>query len=627
MTNVQLTPAVEMFPEYERERVRVQEVRYLIAMEDVDAISEDYFQQYVSRDRLARWGPPDTARNALAAIGHAVSTPGHYGRSPTLVGGQSAALSELCDDLWPKQQHAEYLTYTCGSCAVLTEPNGQGSDEGDGPVTFHVVASHRLWATPHPDDPTEPVVMRRLRIRRINEASVYAWDVWDVSDPAFPSWGVFLAEGNGKIGRDVTFEATGSDALTGEAYPWRRLNGTPFLPWSIHRSWDVGDLWNWQRGRSVARGTLQAMMLFSACNRAALNATGKVALVFNAKPVSSTIRGTDEGLQTMTLDAEPGDLLYHVPLEAGVQPSVTEIGEVDTLPALQAYAMAYSSQLAADMGITPTDAVRAGSNPMSGVAIHLTNQTKREEQRRRGPLCRKADLRTIRHAAYIAGLDPAGVGIVYHEVGKSPDEERAQREDQEWSIKNGFASASDVMMERNPGMSREEALLELARIQREAGMASPAVEAATLRLDAMMERGGPMRAELAEVQALLEGVSSDAYEVGDEDHSMAHEGMEDAPTEKAEDADPSVEADAASVDAMASAAPAETAAAVEVALNGAQAQFLVDVVGAVGRGELPKSSGIAAVRIALPMVPAEQVDAMFADVVEGSNAPPAPAVP
>jgi hypothetical protein len=136
-----------------------------------------------------------------------------------------------------------------------------------------------------------------------------------------------------------------------------------------------------------------------------------------------------------------------------------------------------------------------------------------------------------------------------------------------------------------------------------------------------------MRAELAEVQALLEGVSSDAYEVDDEDHSMAHEGMEDAPTEKAEDADPSVEADAASVDAMASAAPAETAAAVEVALNGAQAQFLVDVVGAVGRGELPKSSGIAAVRIALPMVPAEQVDAMFADVVEGGSAPPAPAVP
>jgi hypothetical protein len=150
---------------------------------------------------------------------------------------------------------------------------------------------------------------------------------------------------------------------------------------------------------------------------------------------------------------------------------------------------------------------------MSGVAIHLTNETKREEQRRRGPLCRKADLRTVRHAAYLAGLDPAGVGIVYHEVGKSPDEERAEREDQEWSLKNGFASSSDVMMARNPGMSREEALLELARIQREAGLAAPSVEAAVLRLDAILEQAGPLRSELAEVQALLEGVPLEAYSV------------------------------------------------------------------------------------------------------------------
>jgi hypothetical protein len=621
--NVNLTPAIEMFPDYERERVRVQEVRYLIAMEDVDAISEDYFQQYVSRDRLARWGPPDTARNALAAIGHAVSTPGHYGRAPTLVGLSAAPLAELCDDLWPKQQHAEYLTYTCGSCAVLVEPGSGEGEEADDLVSFSVVPSHRLWATAHQDDPTEPVVMRRLRIRRINQEAVYTWDVWDVSDPAFPSWGVYLAEGSGKLGRDVTFEATGSDALEGDAYPWRRLNGSPFLPWSIHRSWDVGDLWNWQRGRSVARGTLQAMMLFSACNRAALNATGKVALVFNAKPIGSTVRGTDDGMQTMSLDAEPGDLVYHVPLESGVQPSVTEIGEVDTLPALQAYAMAYSSQLAADMGITPTDAVRAGANPMSGVAIHLTNETKREEQRRRGPLCRKADLRTVRHAAYLAGLDPAGVGIVYHEVGKSPDEERAEREDQEWSLKNGFASSSDVMMARNPGMSREEALLELARIQREAGLAAPSVEAAVLRLDAILEQAGPLRSELAEVQALLEGVPSEAYHMEDDsEEGPEHEGMESAAVELAEGEEPE---EAAAMEGQAAPPPVEdvaASAAVEVALNGAQAEFLVATVSAVAKGELPKSAGFAAVRIALPMVPEDQIAALFADVVEGSTAPP-----
>ena len=59
------------------------------------------------------------------------------------------------------------------------------------------------------------------------------------------------------------------------------------------------------------------------------------------------------------------------------------------------------------------------------------------------------------------------------------------------------------------------------------------------------------------------------------------------------------------------------------ALNGAQADFLVSIVSAVARGELPKSSAIEAVRIALPMVSTDQIVAMFRDVVPGSAAPDA----
>jgi hypothetical protein len=143
---------------------------------------------------------------------------------------------------------------------------------------------------------------------------------------------------------------------------------------------------------------------------------------------------------------------------------------------------------------------------MSGSAIHLTNETKRLEQRRRGPLCRRADLRTIRQACYLVGIDPAGTGIIYHEIGKGPDEERAEREDQEWALKNGLMSQSDVMMARNPGMSREDAVTELARIQREAGMQSPAVEAAALALDDLAETlPDDLAAQVREILAGLEG--------------------------------------------------------------------------------------------------------------------------
>jgi hypothetical protein len=57
------------------------------------------------------------------------------------------------------------------------------------------------------------------------------------------------------------------------------------------------------------------------------------------------------------------------------------------------------------------------------------------------------------------------------------------------------------------------------------------------------------------------------------------------------------------------------------ALNGAQAQFLLDTVAAVTAGELPRSAAITAVQIALPQVDPALVERMFADVVAGSAAP------
>jgi hypothetical protein len=55
------------------------------------------------------------------------------------------------------------------------------------------------------------------------------------------------------------------------------------------------------------------------------------------------------------------------------------------------------------------------------------------------------------------------------------------------------------------------------------------------------------------------------------------------------------------------------------ALNGAQAQFIIDVVGAVTAGTMPKSSAIEAVKIALPTVDPATIDRMFVDVVPGSS--------
>lgn len=455
MDEITTVDPMSLFPPHERERVRLTSQRYDVAMENVDLLLETHAVDYLGADRSARWGRPDTALNALAMVSHSLSNPGHYSRAPMLTGAP-AGLADKMASLWTASQHVEYLTYACGSMAVHVE-----ADDLEG-VAFVGVPAHTLWADPDPARPTRPVVMRRLLIRTIADKRRYTWDVWDLSRPDDPRFGVFLAKQDGVMGDNVTASVM---TLGDDPYPWRDPSGAPYLPWAIHRTWDTGDLWNWQRGRSVARGTVQAMLYWTAAGRAAIGSTGKVALIFGAVPrgMESTSR---DGTTALTVNADPGDMIYHDAVD-GTQPSVSEIGEVDTLEALLNFAIAYQGQVQVSTGVMPTDATRASANPMSGSAISLSNETKRNEQLRANPLRRAADDHLIRCAAWMLGMDPTGVGIVYHEVTRSPDEERQSRENDDWEKENGLISSVDLMMRRRPGLTREQALAEVLRVRAE----------------------------------------------------------------------------------------------------------------------------------------------------------------
>lgn len=443
-----------VFPAWERDRVRSTTRRYMLAVEDCDELVERHMAFHLDEIRLARFGPPDTAMNPLVQIGLSVSTPGHYGQIPAITGDASGRLDPATRSLWTKAQWREFLAYCLGACA-------QHVAIVDGEPVFHVVPPCDLWAEAHPSDGTRPVVMRWLRSRYVGGEALFAWDEWDVRDPAAPVFRVVVAGQGGELGADIT-EVVAPE-LVG-VYPWVDASGRPFLPWSIDRSRDVGDLWNWKVGRGAAIGTLNTMMLSTAANRAALNSTGKIALILDGTIDIGSSTATSSGMTGRALAVNPGDLVTVHRTADGYQPSVSEIGEVDTLPALAQYAQSYSQHVVMSMGITPTDAMRVSANPMSGSAIHLTNAAKRDEQKRRNPLCQACDLATIAQVGALLGIDVSGVGIVYHEIQASPDELRNERDGDTWSVEHGYASQVDVMMRRNPGMTREQAIAELKRI-------------------------------------------------------------------------------------------------------------------------------------------------------------------
>lgn len=196
----------------------------------------------------------------------------------------------------------------------------------------------------------------------------------------------------------------------------------------------------------------------------------------DAKPVHARISTTPGGAVVQTLDAEPGGITFCQRLENSVQPMVVEIGEVDTLGALSAFADNVAAKQLSAIGLAPTDAARTGANPMSGLAIALSNAQKRDEQRRGAPLRQRADRAMLVKLASLLGLETSDVGILYYEIARTPEEQRAELEVDQAELQTGQVSRIDLMMRRNPGLSREQALIEVVRVAREEAEVSRAVE-------------------------------------------------------------------------------------------------------------------------------------------------------
>ena len=199
--------------------------------------------------------------------------------------------------------------------------------------------------------------------------------------------------------------------------------------------------------------------------------------MIDAEPVGGSVGYDGTGRGVVSIDFEAGDIL-HYRSTGGAQPSYRELKPGVNLDQVSAFAARYSASVAVEMGVTPTDAVRVGANPMSGVAIHLTNAARREEQHRIAPLMRASDRLLFGHVAALstrAGtpIPVAGYDVDYYEIPRSPAEEKEARDAVTWAISSGLASPVDAYLERHPSLTRDEAIGQLQRIAAEAAALTP----------------------------------------------------------------------------------------------------------------------------------------------------------
>ena len=432
--------------------------RLLVLESEHTEIAEDWVKGFIPEEVLETWGPLDLSINPLASICLQLSTPGLYGAHPTIDNADPSAIQVELElersGYWAMMQRVEYYARGLGEVLIKIER------VRDDRVSLRMVMPHDVWVEVDPDDPMTALLLGELRIRT-NMATgekEYTWDVYDIRDPESPRYAIHRAGQGGEIGEDVTaFYAPDAD---GE-YPWRYPDGSAYIPYvCYHESW-TGRYWNPGRMREIYHGTLNVIAYATFTAHAAHSASGSVIIIAGLEPLFSTTKTeTRTGQPTRSLVTQPGMALYHE-ISGVAQPMVTEVGPGANLTMLWEFVGEYVNQMLVRMGLESPD----GSRTASGLALSISNRSKREASARLAQSFRRSDIELLSKVGAVMrsiGTAPDapvdGYSITYRHPPDSPQEEKERRDSIEWRVASGMMSRIDAYQELHPGTTRDAAI-------------------------------------------------------------------------------------------------------------------------------------------------------------------------
>jgi hypothetical protein len=137
---------------------------------------------------------------------------------------------------------------------------------------------------------------------------------------------------------------------------------------------------------------------------------------------------------------------------------------------LEAVISAIANRLAQDAGVSPADIQRMGGTARSGYAIALSNEGKRDQQRRFAPSFREADERLVMTTAILlnraTGSDypESGYSVSYRAIPLSGQEMEARRRHALEMLEAGLMSRVEAIRLFDDGMSEQDAVAVLAEI-------------------------------------------------------------------------------------------------------------------------------------------------------------------
>jgi hypothetical protein len=335
-------------------------------------------------------------------------------------------------------------------------------------LRFRPVPPDMVLATSHADDPQEPITIREMRMRKdpATGEPAWAWDVFDVSDPEHPRYRIVEAADGAEDGQDWSAHYLGDMSGFREGYPYWR-GDTPVLPYVLYHAERTGDrLFDHWEMIEVYEGTMNLAMGGSFVYHCFGDASWPQRYVVDAAPVG--VAATD-GRVELTVD--PAVLLQLERTSDEAQPQIGQFSTSADVESLQRTLDSMANRLAMDAGVPSSAIQRLGGTARSGYAISLTNEDKRQAQRKYAGQFGPSDAQLVALAATLSNtfggtnFPETKYDVVYQEIPLSAQEMDGRRKHVVELRDEGLMSDEQAYSYINPGISEEQARQDLADIR------------------------------------------------------------------------------------------------------------------------------------------------------------------
>jgi len=429
-------------------------------------------EQHLGTVRRQAWGVPSLAINPFRNISRELAV--LYDRPPA-VSNDAADVERMVENvqlsgLWGMMSRVQ--AYTVGLREMLIRAHV----DARGRLRYRQVSPDLVLAGASPDIPDRPVVVHEFRLRQHpTKATEKAWtvDVLDVSDPENPIYEVHEALAGAKLGENWSQHFLGS-SMSGEAYPYRRNDGRPVLPYVLHHAQRLGDrLWDSFEGSELVDASLDLAVLHCMLVHTYRDASWPQRYVLNAQPAGMSITESGDGRRAEVI-SDPASLLVLETIESdgAPQPMIGQWKPGGDVAAMEETLSNMVARVATDAGVPPSDVQRLGGTARSGAAISLTNEGKRQAQRRYAGQFRDTDERLMMISAIMlnratgTAYPEGGYNVRYLEIPLSPDELKARRDHVLELTREGLMSPIQAYQEIHPGTSKQAAEAAIREIGR-----------------------------------------------------------------------------------------------------------------------------------------------------------------